>query len=70
MPRFPNSDSELIAGLQENPNFPSPPISSVDLRNRLDAFVSLCDAQTSAQAAAEQATAAKSTEREQLAAQR
>ena len=76
MPRFPNSDSELIAlaqkliaGLQDNPNFPSPPISSADLRNRLDAFVSLCDAQTSAQAAAEQATAAKSTGREQLAAE-
>jgi hypothetical protein len=76
MPRFPDSDSELIAltqkliaGLQGNPDFPAPPVSSADLQSRLDAFIGLCDTQTSIQAAAEQATAAKSTGREQLAAE-
>ena len=74
MPRFPNSDSELIAlaqkliaGLQENPNFPSPPVSPAQLRSSLDAFIGQCDTQTAAQAAAEQATAAKNAGREQLA---
>jgi len=74
MPHFPNSDSELIAltqkliaGLQENSDFPSPPVSSSDLRNSLDAFIGQCDAQASTQAAAEQATAAKNIGREQLA---
>ncbi|MGX9727617.1 MAG: hypothetical protein ACTFAK_09965 [Candidatus Electronema sp. VV] len=78
MPRFPNSDSELIAlaqkliaGLQENPNFPSPPVSPAQLRSSLDAFIGLCecDTQTAAQAAAEQATAGKNAGREQLAAE-
>lgn len=36
------------------------------LQNRLDAFISLCDAQTSTQAAAEQATDEKSIGREEL----
>ncbi|HSN22722.1 MAG TPA: hypothetical protein VLS45_00910, partial [Methylomicrobium sp.] len=74
MPRFPNSElialaQKLIAGLQDNPEFPSPPVSPAQLRSSLDAFIGLCDAQTAAQAAAEQATAAKNAGREQLAAE-
>jgi len=75
MPRFPDTDAELIAltqkliaGLRENSDFPSPPVSSSDLQNRLDAYIGLCDAQTATQAAAEQATDAKSVGREELAA--
>jgi hypothetical protein len=60
---------KLIAGIRENSDFPSPPVSSSDLQNRLDAFIGLCDAQTATQAAAEQATAAKSISREELAAE-
>ncbi|WP_417912162.1 fibronectin type III domain-containing protein [Candidatus Electronema sp. TJ] len=76
MPRFPISDPELIAlaqkliaGLQDNPDFPTPPVSPAQLQASLDAFVGQCDAQTAAQAAAEQATAAKNTGHEQLAAE-
>ena len=76
MPRFPISDSELIelaekmiAGLQENPFFPSPPVSSSALRNRLDAFKGLINTQVATHAAAEQATDEKAVGREELAAE-
>lgn len=76
MPRFPISDSELIelaeemiAGLQENPFFPSPPVSSSDLRNRLDAFKGFINTQVATHAAAEQATDEKAVGRELLAAE-
>jgi hypothetical protein len=75
MPKFPQTDSELIAlaeemiaGFPENEFFPSPPVSSSDLRNRLDAFKALNNAQVAAQAAAEQATDEKAVGRELLAA--
>lgn len=74
MPKFPQTDAELrelaqkvIAGLQGNPFFPSPPVLPSDLQNHLDEFNSQTDAQTSAQAAAEQATDAKAAGREQVA---
>lgn len=66
MARFPHREAEIkalaqsiIIGLSENPDFPSPPVSSSDLRKRLDAFVALGDTQVVALAAAEQATEAK-----------
>jgi hypothetical protein len=75
MPRFPISDAELIAlaeemvaGLPENEFFPSPPVSSSDLRNRLDAFKALINRQVATRAAAEQATDEKAVGRELLAA--
>lgn len=75
MPRFPISDSdliqlaeEMIAGFQENPFFPSPPVSSSDLRNRLDAFKALINTQIAKYAEAEQATDEKAAGRELLAA--
>ena len=75
MPRFPQTDAELIelaeemiAGFGENPLFPSPPVSSSALRNRLDAFKVLINTQVAAQAAAEQATDEKAVGRELLAA--
>jgi hypothetical protein len=49
----------MIAGMAENPNFPSPPISSSDLQNLLTAALGLSDAQVMALAAAKQATEAK-----------
>lgn len=64
--QFPKTEAEIIAlaqnmiaGLPENPNFPSPPISSSDLQNLLTAAIGLSDAQVMAQAAAKQATDAK-----------
>lgn len=64
--RFPKTESKIralaqniIAGLDGNPNFPSPPILPADLQSRLNAAVSSADAQVMAQAAAKQATDTK-----------
>lgn len=75
MPKFPNSDSdliqlaeEMIVGLQESSFFPSPPVSSSDLRNRLDALKALINTQIAKHAEAEQATDEKAVGRDLLAA--
>jgi hypothetical protein len=64
--KFPNTEAEIIvlaekiiAGLAENANFPSPPISSSDLRNLLDGAIALKEKQVMTQAAAKQDTDAK-----------
>jgi hypothetical protein len=64
--RFPNTDAEIIAlaekiiaGMSENPNFPSSPISSSDLRNLLDAAQQALNAQTASQATTKQYTDTK-----------
>lgn len=71
--RFPKTEAEIralvqniIIGITENPFFPSPPVSSSDLRNLLDAFVAASDAQIAAHAAAEQATDIKQESLETL----
>jgi hypothetical protein len=76
MPKFPQTDSELralaqkvIAGLKENQFFPSPPVSSSDLQNRLDEFDSLSDTQVANYAIAEQSTDSKAVGRDSLAAE-
>jgi hypothetical protein len=51
----------VIRGMAENPDYPSPPMSTSDLNNILDEFDSSSDAQIAAKAAAEMATAAKQT---------
>ena len=50
---------KIIKGLQENPYFPSPPVSSSELQNQLDTVDSQSDAQVAAYAAAEQITDSK-----------
>lgn len=64
--RFPKSEAEvvalvrsIIAGITENPVFPSPPISSSDLRNLLDSFTAAKERQIASHAIAEQDTDAK-----------
>lgn len=71
--RFPKSEAEvralaqsIISGMSENSDFPSPPVSSSELRNALDAFVSASDTQAATQAAAEQATEVKQANYETL----
>lgn len=66
MPQFPRTEAEVLAlieqmiiGLSENPDFPSPPLSSSELRNLRDAFNSSSAAQVAAQAAEEEATDTK-----------
>lgn len=66
MPKFPRTEAEVLAlieqmivGLSENPDFPSPPVSSADLRTLRDAFVSSSAAQVAAQSAEEEATETK-----------
>ena len=64
--RFPNTEATIIAlaqkmisGFTNNPNFPEPPVTPAQLQARLDATNSSSLAQSSAQAAAKQATDAK-----------
>ena len=64
--RFPKTESEIralaqniISGLTDNPNFPSPPITPEQLQARLNAAITSGDAQVQAQAAAKQATDTK-----------
>jgi hypothetical protein len=66
MSEFPKSEAEIrelaermISGLQENPYFPSPPHSSSDLRNALDAYLLKSNNQMALQAAAQQGTKEK-----------
>jgi len=61
--RFPNTEPEIralaqniITGLTNNPNFPSPPVSPAQLQNLLDTMIQLGDTQVATQAAAKQAT--------------
>ena len=63
---FPKSEAgiialaqKMIAGLQENPDFPSPPFSSSELQNMLNAMISQSATQAAAIAAAKQATETK-----------
>lgn len=62
---FPTSEAEvialaekMIAGLTDNPNFPSPPVSAAELRKMLDKFIVLRNAEAAAKIAEMQATAA------------
>jgi len=74
MARFPRSQAEiqalaqnLITGLTANAaDFPAPPVAPLDLQALLDSFLTLCDQQVAAQAAAEQATATKAAGLEEL----
>lgn len=68
MPRFPIREADILAlaedminGMAENEDFPSPPLSTSDLRNLRDAFLSASNAQIVSKAAAEQATETKGT---------
>ena len=74
MARFPRTEAEvkalaqnIVTGLAANPaEFATPPIASVDLQALLDSFITLCDDQVAAQAAAEQATETKAAGIEEL----
>ena len=74
MARFPRTESEvkalaqnIVTGLAANPaDYPTPPITSVDLQALLVSFITLCDDQVAALAAAEQATETKASGLEEL----
>ena len=74
MARFPKAEAEIVAlaqnivtGLAANvADFPSPPVASAALAALLDSFITLCDEQVAAQAAAEQVTATKNAGLEEL----
>ena len=74
MARFPRKEAEvkalaqnIVTGLTANPaDYPTPPIASLDLQALLDSFITLCDDQVAALAAAEQATETKSAGIEEL----
>jgi len=74
MARFPDREAEIkalaqnmVTGLAANvADFPSPPVASLDLQALLDSFITLCDEQVAAQAAAEQVTATKVAGLEEL----
>jgi len=74
MARFPRKEAEvkalaqnIVTGLTANPaDYPAPPITPVDLQALLDSFITLCDDQVAALAAAEQATETKSAGIEEL----
>ena len=74
MARFPEREAEIkalaqniVTGLAANAaDFPSPPVASVALAALLDSFITLCDEQVAAQAAAEQITATKNAGMEEL----
>ena len=74
MARFPDREAEIkalaqniVTGLAANAaDFPSPPVASVALQALLDSFITLCDEQVAAQAAAEQVTATKNAGMEEL----
>jgi hypothetical protein len=71
--QFPKTEAEIrtlaqniISGLTNNPNFPSPPISPEQLQARLDKVANSSDAQVMTQAAAKQATDTKQTDFDDL----
>ena len=74
MARFPDREAEIkalaqniVTGLAANAaDFPSPPVASADLQALLNSFVTLCDEQVAAQAAAEQVTATKNAGLDEL----
>ena len=74
MATFPRTDAQIkvlaqnmIAGLTANPaDFPSPPVTSVDLQALLTSLITLSDEQVTAQAAAELATQTKTAGLEEL----
>ena len=74
MARFPDREAEIkalaqniVTGLAANAaDFPSPPVASADLQALLNSFVTLCDEQVDAQAAAEQVTATKNAGLDEL----
>jgi len=74
MARFPDREAEIkalaqniVTGLAANAaDFPSPPVASLALQALLDSFITLCDEQVAAQAAAEQVTATKIAGLEEL----
>jgi len=74
MPRFPRTEAEIkalaqniVTGLAENAaDFPAPPVPSADLQALRTSFVTLCDEQVAAMAAAEQATETKVAGLEEL----
>jgi len=74
MARFPRTEAEIKAlaqniatGLTANAaDYPTPPVASVDLQALLVSFITLCDDQVAAQAAAEQATETKASGLEEL----
>jgi len=74
MARFPDREAEIkalaqnvVTGLAANAaDFPSPPVASAALAALLDSFITLCDEQVAAQAAAEQVTATKVAGLEEL----
>ena len=74
MARFPDREAEvkalaqnIVTGLAANAaDFPSPPVASAALAALLDSFITLCDEQVAAQAAAEQVTATKNAGMEEL----
>ena len=73
MPKFPHREADIkelaqnmINGMAENPDCPSPPFSSSDLRNALDAFTAADDTQRVSYATAQQDTEFKGTKREEL----
>jgi len=74
MARFPDREAEIkalaqniVTGLAANAaDFPSPPVASAALAALLTSFITLCDEQVAAQAAAEQVTATKVAGLEEL----
>lgn len=74
MARFPDREAEIkalaqnmITGLTDNAaDFPAPPVAALDLQALLDSFITLCDEQVAAQAAAEQATTTKNAGLDEL----
>ena len=74
MARFPRTEAQIkalaqniVTGLAANPaDYPTPPITSVDLQALLVSFITLCDDQVAALAAAEQATETKASGLEEL----
>jgi hypothetical protein len=73
MPQFPHREADIkelaenmIVGMAENSDFPSPPFSSSDLRNALDAFTAAGDTQRVSYATAQQDTEMKRTRRDEL----
>jgi len=74
MARFPDREAEIkalaqniVTGLAANAaDFPSPPVASLALAALLTSFITLCDEQVAAQAAAEQVTATKVAGLEEL----
>lgn len=67
MAHFPDREAQIkslaqnmVTGLAANAaDFPAPPVASVALGALLDSFITLCDEQVAAQAAAEQVTTTK-----------